>query len=180
MVLTKIRDLFAFFIGKLSIIAAVVVFFLACLTTVDVILRKISPYNIHGSFELTEMGMVVTVWIAISYFMIFKGHIRVTVFIEMMPKKLLLFWEIFAHVVGVVIVAIMVYAGIDRVQADIRRDLRSTVLLIPQFPFAIIMVIGEILFLSLFVIDTAICVRNFILAWKPDKEPQVQAKTLSR
>jgi len=171
MLLTKFRDLFARFVTKLSTIAAVVVFFLACLTTADVILRKVSVFNIHGSFELTEMGMIVVVWIAISYFQIGKGHIRVTIFTEMMPRKLYLFWEIFAHVFGMVLLAFMVYGGIQRVQSDIGRNLRSTVLLIPQYPFAIVMVIGEIMFLTLFAVDAVQCVITFVKDFKRTAEP---------
>ena len=161
MIVTKIRAVCAYFIAKISTASMVIVFFLVCMTTVDVIIRKLSPFNIRGSLELTEMGMVIIIWFSVSYFQIGKGHIRVTMFIEKMPKKLWFFWELFAHVFGSVVIAFCIYAGTQRVQSDINRDLRSTVLLIPQFPFTIIMVIGECLFFILLVLDTILTALNF-------------------
>ena len=178
MVLTKFRELLARVVGRLSIIAAVVLFFMTCLTTGDVVLSKLTHYNILGSYELTEMAMIVSIWIAISYFMVFRGHIRVTFFTDLMPKKMSLFWEIFTHLFGTVVLGFMIYAGVQRVQSDFGRDLRSTVLLIPTFPLAIMMVVGEIMFFILFATDTIISVLTFVQAWKPNKEP-VQADTLS-
>ena len=161
MIFEKIRAVCAGFISKISVAPMVIVFFLVCMTTVDVIIRKLSPYNIRGSLELTEMGMVIIIWISISFFQVSKGHIRVTMFLDKMPKYLRLFWDMFAHVLASVIMALCVYAGVGRVQSDINRDLRSTVLLIPQFPFAIMMVIGEVLFLVLLVLDTILTIVNF-------------------
>lgn len=161
MIVEKIRAVCAAFITKISVAPMVIVFFLVCMTTVDVVIRKLSPYNIRGSLELTEMGMVIIIWISISFFQIGKGHIRVTMFLDKMPKWLNLFWDMFAHVLASLIMAYCIYGGIQRVQSDVNRDLRSTVLLIPQFPFSTIMVIGEILFLVLLVLDTILTVVNF-------------------
>lgn len=139
----------------------VVIFAMVCMTTIDVVMRKISSLNIMGSYELTEMGMLVAIWIAIGYYQIIKGHIRVTMFIDMMPKRARMFMDIVAYGIGAVLMIFCIYGGILRVMSDISRNLCTAVLYIPQFPFSIIMVIGECLFFLLLLIDCITAIVDF-------------------
>jgi len=164
--LLKIRDAVGSFLGKLSYASMVIVFFLVCMTTVDVIIRKLTPLNIMGSYELTEMGMVIILWIAIAYYQVFKGHIRVTMLVEKFPEKVRLFLEILVHLFGAVIMAFCFYAGVLRVQADLAKQLSTAVLHIPQFPFSIVMVIGEALFCLMLLIDAIIAAQVFAKSFK--------------
>ena len=166
----KIRTYLGSFIGKLTYIAMAITLFLVFMTTLDVVLRKVSNYSFLGSYELTEMGMIIILWIAIAYYQVSKGHIRVTMLIDMMPKRLQIFMDIFANLLGAVLLALCVYAGILRTMANISKDLRTSVLLLPQYPFSTFMVIGQLLFFLLLLIDAIMAVTDFVKYRKPVEE----------
>ena len=63
-------------------------FFLMIVTTVDVILRKLpTGTSVRGSYDMTEMGMVVIVFFGIAYFQSERGHVRVDILYSRMSVK---------------------------------------------------------------------------------------------
>ena len=82
----KIHSALSTFTRYISWAGLAATFFLMVVTTIDVILRKL-PINasITGSYDMTEMGMVVIVFFGIAYFQSEHGHVRVEMFVEKFP-----------------------------------------------------------------------------------------------
>ncbi|MBQ9980017.1 MAG: TRAP transporter small permease [Oscillospiraceae bacterium] len=170
----KVRNAISFISDKLSYVAMVVIFALTCMTTVDVVMRKVSSSNIVGSYEITELGMLVAIWIAIGFYQISKGHIRVTMFIDKMPPRGRMAMEILCNLIGTVMMALCIYGGILRVGSDVAKELATTVLHIPQAPFTVIMVIGEVIFFLLLLVDLIVSVIDIITYKKDDGNSDVK------
>lgn len=70
--------------GGVSFLGIVV---MMLLITVDVLLRKFFSSPINGSYEIVECLLMVVVFSSFSFSQMRKGHVKVTVLIDMMPWR---------------------------------------------------------------------------------------------
>ena len=140
-------------INALSAGGMAVTFVLMCITTLDVILRKVSTISVRGSYELTEMGMVILIFFGIAALQVARGHVRVDMFAEKFPRGFRLALDVVVMVVEAGIMGLMTYCGYLKTVSDFDKGLGTSVLGIPTWPFAALMTIGLLLFTVMLLID---------------------------
>ncbi|MDR1246417.1 MAG: TRAP transporter small permease [Clostridiales Family XIII bacterium] len=132
---------------KFSYIAIFATFFLMCMTSVHVILRKFTSLGgINASLELTELSMVLIVFCALAYLQLNDGHVRVNMFADMLPKKAgrVLYFVIL--LISAVVLFIMFYATVLNISTQFASGAQTQVWKIPIWPFVIITAIGLLLY----------------------------------
>ena len=150
----KIHSALSTFTRYISWAGLAATFFLMVITTIDVILRKL-PINasIVGSYDMTEMGMVVIVFFGIAYFQSEHGHVRVEMFVEKFPYTVRCIVEGVVNLVEAVFGALMCYAAFQQISTLFARGTGTSVLRIPHWPFAVFMTIGLLIFTIFLVLD---------------------------
>ena len=154
----KIHSALSRFTKYISWAGLAATFFLMIVTTVDVILRKL-PINasVKGSYDMTEMGMVVIVFFGIAYFQSEHGHVRVEMFVEKFPHTLRCIVEGIVNLVEAVFGALMCYAAFQQISTLYARGVSTSVAHIPHWPFAIFMTVGLLLFTIFLVLAGIMC-----------------------
>jgi TRAP-type C4-dicarboxylate transport system permease small subunit len=108
-----------------------------CLTTVDVITRKFVPAigGVTDSLEFTEYAMIVIVFCGFAFLESKKGHIRVDMFVNMMPKKIGKGVEVLMLLIGSVVLFFLTVALFADIIPTIAAHKGSQILHVPQWPF---------------------------------------------
>ncbi len=88
-----------FLSDKLKIVGAVALFGMALITGVDVV-GRLFKYPIFGSIELVSFLGVFTVAMALPVTQLSKGHIGVELFVDKLPRKGRLFFELCTEIVS--------------------------------------------------------------------------------
>lgn len=164
--LKQARNIVSGITEKLAYIAMAVTFALMCITTIDVVLRKVSTFSIIGSYEMTEMGLVLIVALAVPYLQVAKGHVRVDIFINKYPKTLRQIIDGIVLLVSAVVMALMVYAVFLQAGSYLASSAGTSVISIPYAPFMYFMVVGYGLYTILLFIDG---IMEIINAFSDDK-----------
>lgn len=121
------------------------------LTTFDVLGRALLARSIPGAVELSRYMLAIVILLGLAYTQQARGHPRVTLLISRLPEKARLIIEVIVTLLGLFIVAIVVWQGWviahGRAAAIV-----SDLLRISQFPFRLLVSIGGgLLFLELLV-----------------------------
>lgn len=96
----------AFLSDKLKMVGAVALFGMALLTCADVV-GRLFGYPIFGSIELVSFLGVFTVAMALPLTQLSKGHIGVELFVDKLPRKGRLFFEVCTETVSLVLFVII-------------------------------------------------------------------------
>ena len=89
----------------LTVIAAVVIMFIMCFATAQVISRKLFSYPLWGFIDIIEIVMVTFAFLAISYCQRLGGHIRMELVVRRLSGRAL--W--IAEFIGVLLALVIVY-----------------------------------------------------------------------
>lgn len=158
----------------ITFIGLAVIFVLMIITTVDVILRAISKavgdglaLSIKGSYDMTEMGMVIIVFFGIAYFQSHRGHVRVEMFVEKFPYVVRCIIEGIVNLVEGGFGALMCYACFQQISRLQSRGVSTATIHIPHWPLAIFMTIGMLLFTIFLFLDGILCFAKIAQKPKP-------------
>lgn len=152
----KIRDAVSKVVGGVSYLSMAVCFVMVFVVAIDVILRKVSgqAISIKGSNEFSAYFLIVITMLSIPMFQIKKGHVWVSMFVDMFPATFRSIWLGIVHAVETIIVAGFTYAcilhGLDLIASGRATD----VLGLPFWPFAFVCAFGFFEFFVLLLIDT--------------------------
>ena len=128
------------YIGDMALVAMML------LTTSDVIGRYFFNAPVLGAYEITEYLMLIMVFAFLALAQSEKVHINVDIVFNRLPAGLKRFLQRFNHLVCLVMMIMVSWMGIQRV-LELRRTGEASVLLkIPDYPFAIFLVIGCLVF----------------------------------
>ena len=130
------------FSSVLSYIGAIALLTMMLLTTVDVIGRHFFQRPILGVFELTEFMVLILIFSFIGYTQSHKSHVSVDLFMMFFPEKARIFIELFNHMLCLLLMALITWMGIVKVKDLMEVGEMSPNLGIPNYPFAIFLVIG--------------------------------------
>lgn len=90
-------------------IALAFLVFLMFGTTADVTIRALAGQPISGVFELSELSMVLIVFMGMGWTKLDNAHIRVTLLSERVPPRMARFTEFFAWLMGALMLLILAY-----------------------------------------------------------------------
>ena len=162
-----------------SYVAMWATFFLMAMTSVHVILRKISIYSVPGAMELTELSLVVIVFFSIGYLQSQNGHVRVSMFVDMFPLRARKIIEFVVLLASAVVLFVMFYAGMLQVQSQLGTGIKTNVLLIPLWPFVIVMTIGLVLYALSLSVHAALALIEVIKGGGAGADNNDKAKEIS-
>jgi TRAP-type C4-dicarboxylate transport system permease small subunit len=123
------------------------------LTTADVIGRYFLGAPVLGAYEITEYLMLIMVFSSLAFAQSQKTHISVDIVYDRFPPLLRRFLARFNHFLCLVMSIFVSYMGVHRVLDIIRSGASSTLLKIPDYPFAIFMVVGCVVLCIEFLLD---------------------------
>jgi len=106
-----------------------------------------------GSDELATFLMGMVVAFAIGYCARHKGHIRVDVTLQFVPKKALPWFDIFTYLVSLVFYIFIIWQFWRNAVENVASHVSSSILLIPVYPVMFIMLIGTVFLALVFLRD---------------------------
>ncbi|HSW56868.1 MAG TPA: TRAP transporter small permease [Dehalococcoidales bacterium] len=134
-------------------IAAAITFFMMAITFADVIGRGIFNTPVAGTLELTEYGMGVMVAFGIAYCAFRKGHIQVDIITLFVPRKVRHVMDMVAYLCSAAFFAVITWQTWLHVWGTHKDGLTSAVLLIPTWPFVLLVTIGAAILVLVFIRD---------------------------
>lgn len=137
-----------------SVLAMVVAFVIMLVLVADIVLRLLTDsLAVTGSYELTEMAMVVIVFLGFAITQVEGEHVRVTMIVDRLPLRARGYANAFGSLFGGVVCAIVFYAAIKQALSNSTSGITTAVLFIPIAPFAWIMALGLLLLTLVLLLD---------------------------
>jgi C4-dicarboxylate transporter, DctQ subunit len=97
----------------LDLIAALFIFALMLVGVAQIFSRKLFDAPIFGYIDLVELAMATFAFLGVAYCQRLGGHVRMEILLSHLRGRTLWMVEALATVVGLIIVAILVYYGYD-------------------------------------------------------------------
>jgi TRAP-type C4-dicarboxylate transport system permease small subunit len=124
----------------------------------DVIGRDVLDHAILGTFEVVEYLMIPTVFLALAYAQLEDTHINVDVAIQFLSRRTRAALSVVTLLLTLAVFLPMAWVGNrEAMQVYIQKQV-STVLLIPRWPFEVLMVIGLLAFCLAIVADMLVAI----------------------
>jgi TRAP-type C4-dicarboxylate transport system permease small subunit len=133
---TRVFSRYLSYIGNTAIVMMMM------LTTADVFGRYFFNSPVLGAYEITEYLMMIMVFSFLAFAQSQNAHISVDIVFDRLPRKVKYPLERLNHLICLVMLGLVTYMGVQRVLDIIASGASSTLLKIPDYPFAIFMVIG--------------------------------------
>jgi tripartite ATP-independent transporter DctM subunit len=141
--LIKALDKVGVFSRWTNIVGIIVLFLMVCLSFVDVIMRYFFNMPIKGVLEITEVMLIVSVFLAIAHTQNEKAHVTVDLLIANLPRKARLALEFITNLLGLGLFIIIVWRSIYQSFFFIQTNSsHSQNFFLPDAPFAIIIALG--------------------------------------
>ena len=131
---------------KVCYISMISVFALMCMTTINTIIRKAKIGGITDAFDITGLLMILIIFCALAYQETDKEHIRVDMFVLMLPKTAGKIVNTLLDLLTVGALAYLSYAYIIDTIPTRMSGAASQVLKIPNWPFYIVIAVSVALF----------------------------------
>ena len=154
------------YIGMIFIAAMMLIMF------VDSMLGLFANYRITGIYELVQCLLLVVVFTSWAYTQTVHGHIHVTMFINMMPQKLRFLCFGITSLISVVTMACASYAGYLAIFERMAGGDASANLLIPYWPFYVLMTVAFVFFTIILLIDMC---KAFLAMFDKEVAEDIQA-----
>ena len=137
------------------------------LMVADISLRFLFDRPILGSFELTQLFMVLMVSGSLAYAQTEDGHVRITMFTDRFPPRLRSLAHAFALLAGAGMMGIVAYAGFLQGGESADKGQITSVLGIPLYPFYHLLGTGVLIYALVLLADALVAFRNAV---KPSLE----------
>lgn len=135
-------------------VAGLAILAMMVLTCLDVFLRYVFNAPIEGTFDVTQMLMVVIVFFALAYCGWTGGHVVVDLLREVFPPWLLVPLAVAVNAIGAaVMLAITWQAWLTAIDFIGTGETPMTVL-IPKYPFIMVVSFGALTYAAVLVVRT--------------------------
>ena len=138
----KIDKVFMRITGILSLLTYVGFIGIMLLITADVALRKCTGAGILGTYEIVQYTLMAAVFAGFAYTQSLKGHVKVTMFLTMMPAKLRLVLVALTGLLSSATSFFVTWAAIQQALYSMASGTKTGVLGIPFYPFFWVEVVG--------------------------------------
>lgn len=123
-------------------VGAIVLAIMMFIVALDVSLRYIFVLPIKGSYELVELTMVVSVFLAVAYTASQKGHVAVDFVAARLPQRAMTIIDIITCFLSLGLVSVMVWRTVVRANIAWVQNQGTAVLVIPLYPFLFLVAFG--------------------------------------
>lgn len=147
----------------LHYIAGVTLVLMMSVTVVDIIGRQFFNRPFRGTVELTEMAMVVIIYLGFGYAEHEGDHISVDIVYTWLGRGVQQVLTVFASLAGVVVVGLLIWHLYQFAERLTMGGYTTAVWSIPQGPVALIGVAGAVMFILALASTAALALRGF---WK--------------
>ena len=128
------------YIGGFSIMVMMLV------NVVDISMRYFFNRPLGSNVDITQMAMVVTVFSTLAYCGWTGGHVAVDILSELLPRSIILPLNVFGNFIGGALVLGIAWQSFLAALDYAETGEVSWTLLIPQWPFLVVVAIGSFLF----------------------------------
>lgn len=146
-------------IGKgsycLAMVAGAAILLMMILTCADVFLRYFFNAPIEGALDLTQMLMVIVVFFALAYCGWTGGHIVVDLLRELIPAKILVPLAVAVNATGAAMMLTIAWQSIVTARAYMQTGETPMTLLVPKYPFILIVSFGALTYAIILLYRTA-------------------------
>ncbi len=126
----------------LAAAAAALLVLMMTLTFCDVAGRYLFNAPLYFTIELTQLFMGMIVFLGLALTTLRRGHVTVDVFVTLLPPSLRRMTDLLGSICTMGVLALIAWRLFDRVATNIDDGLRTQLLHLPVFPFALVMAIG--------------------------------------
>ena len=142
----------------LATIGAVALMAMMFLIATDVIGRDLFDRALLGTFEIVEYLMIPTVFLALAYAQVEDAHINVDVAIQFLSRRMRAGLSVLTLLLTLGVFLPMAWVASLQAMKVYDQKQVSTVLLIPRWPFEVLMVIGVVAFCLAIVADMLVAI----------------------
>ena len=151
----KIREAATKVCKGIAVVAMAVIIIIMLVLVIDIVLRFSTENKaIRGTYELTEMAMIVIIFLSLAITQIEKEHIHVSMFIDRLPYRAKTFINAAVSAFTTVLSAIVFYASLLLATGHQTSGITTAVLYVPLYPFSFIMSIGLLSLTVVLLLDT--------------------------
>ncbi|MBO0959989.1 TRAP transporter small permease [Neobacillus sp. MM2021_6] len=153
------------------VLAKIAAFIMMLLTSADAAMRYVVHKPIIGAYEFSESYlMVILIFLSMSYVMKEKGHIRIDIFTDKMPKKFVEFLDKIYLLLAAALMFAIGYQGLVMTEeALINNYVSAGLIKWPTWASVIWVPIGAFLF-------TLRLLVNFVQSLMPSKESEYEQR----
>jgi TRAP-type C4-dicarboxylate transport system permease small subunit len=127
-------------------VAMFLVFSMMGLTVIDVLLRRLTPFPLIGTYEITEVTLASLVFLSLAYTWTVDGHIRVDILLKRVPLRWKALLNVIANLTGVVLFSLISWVGFWDALYDLKMGLVTDILRIPLIFPKMLLAIGCFIF----------------------------------
>jgi TRAP-type C4-dicarboxylate transport system permease small subunit len=154
-----------------NVLSAVVIFIMVFYITADVLGRDLFSRPIPGTYEISEMLMVLVVFLGLAYTQAMGSHIRTEFVLRLFPPKGRLVIEICTHFIFLITFAFFVWEGTkEAIISWQEKEFIAGLINVPRYPARWAIPIGAFLVCLTLAFDIADRLRNFPFKGKTQKE----------
>jgi TRAP-type C4-dicarboxylate transport system permease small subunit len=146
----------------LHFVAGVMLLAIMLMTVVDVIGRTAFNTPFRGTIELTQMAMVLVVYLGLGYAAHEDDHISVDLLDSQLGRRMRLAVAVFTGIFGAAVIGLLtwnLYQFADRLDIG---GFTTAVLRIPQGPVALAAVVGGVMFVLALISTAALALRSLL------------------
>ena len=149
-IIEKTVHLIARWLNWMAALAIVAVMIIVC---VNVLARSLLGIPLKGTVDIVSLLGVLVIAGAIAYTQVLKGHIRITLFIDMLPDPARIILAILVDLIGVIMFSIISWQTILFAIGTYEIGELSEVLKLPVSPFAFVVSAGCISITLVLLVD---------------------------
>jgi len=146
------------------------IFVIMLIVVADIILRFLTAeMAIRGTYELSELFMILIIYLTLAVTQAEKEHVRVTLLIDKLPFRIRAFEDAAVSGFTVFMLTLLTCAAIIYAMENFRSGRTTAVLFLPIYPFAFIMALGMATFTVILALDTI----DFVIKGIENKRPEI-------
>ncbi len=138
----------------LALTAGIVLVGIVLLTVADVVLRKGFNSPIFGRQNISELALLVVIFLAMAYCGRNKGHVSVDLIGGMVPRRWLRYTDGLVDTIGAGVFLLLGWRAIEAAGQAAEMGRTSNLLAIPHWPFYLVIALGAVLYAVVQILDT--------------------------
>lgn len=132
------------------------------LTAADVLMRYFFNRPIFGAVEMTEFAMVFVVFLGVGYVALLDGHTSIDIFVLRASPRAQAAIASLVNFICFCFLVLMLWGALMEAKAALSNNIRSMLLLLPIFPFVLLMAFGIAIFVLVSFLHICKNIRLFV------------------